>query len=358
MKNLIKRALVAEKRFIFIFAATMLVVNVMAENAIQNTFWGLKLGRSTQNEFQKVLYANDIEYQTDTAGVYVFQCNWEIEGVPVKHVVSHFLDDTLMMMIFVNACENKCDSLEKIIDKNVEKRYGLLQCGDSSAFIKMFSQGLVSFDAEQWSRIDDETSFMYAKSDSGYFLVYLAEKFIWNKIAQSYIQSAKATDPDYAEENKVTGVAGVKFGDGREYVRKVIYDKAQKLLDSDSHSLKYYKVKVGGLTYDFATFYFAPGKGLVSVNLQSSFFSWRKEEAIMAYENVVSQYKHKYTNFKVIKDEPEQKASACGAYIEGYNSLPILITFHKGLSRGGDIMYYVQVDYYHSRTDGMYDDEI
>ena len=165
-------------------------------------------------------------------------------------------------------------------------------------------------------------------------------------------------DPNYAEENKVYGVAGVKFGDSRETVRKVISSKANQLLESDSHSLNFYKVKIGGTTYDYATFYFTQGKGLVSVNLQSCFYSWREEEAKMTYENVVSQYKRKYTNFEVVKDKSDEKAAICGAYIDGYEYKPIIITLTRSLSRGGDIMYYVQIDYYFDRKAGMYDDEI
>ena len=45
-------------------------------------------------------------------------------------------------------------------------------------------------------------------------------------------------------------------------------------------------------------------------------------------------------------------------YIDGYDYLPILISFQKSLSKGGDIMYYVQVDYYTHRKDNLYDDEI
>ena len=36
----------------------------------------------------------------------------------------------------------------------------------------------------------------------------------------------------------------------------------------------------------------------------------------------------------------------------------ILISFLKSLSKGCDIMYYVQVDYYTHRKDNFYDDEI
>ena len=78
----------------------------------------------------------------------------------------------------------------------------------------------------------------------------------------------------------------------------------------------------------------------------------------MAFEGVKSQYERRYTNFKVIKDEYEEKLAICGAYIDGYDYPPIVISFEKSLSKGGDIMYYVIVSYYGMRTDNIYDDEI
>lgn len=347
------------KRIFIIFIAAMMALGGMAKTTIQNTFMGIKLGKASQEEVQRVLASQGFELQTDTGGFYMYHGNCQVEGVPVNKLVTRFLDDTLTMMVFGNACENSCDSLKRIIDTNVENKYGFLQSGDSSTFIKMLVLGSdIPLDAKFWSRMDEETSFMYTNSDSGYVFIYLAENFMWHRLAKSFNEVLKESSPDYAEENKVTGVAGVKFGDEKNRVRQVISAKAQKLLESDAHSLDYYKVKIGGTTYDYATFFFADGKGLVSVNLQSKFYSWSEEEARMAYENVISQYRRKYTNFKVIKDEPNEKASSCGAFIDGYDYLPILITFHKSLSRGGDIMYYIQVDYYYSRRDSLYDDEI
>ena len=141
-------------------------------------------------------------------------------------------------------------------------------------------------------------------------------------------------------------------------VKRVIAPKSEKLTDSDSHTLTYYKTKIGGSTYDFATFYFMQGKGLVSVNLQNAFYSWKKEEAEMAYEGIISQFKRRYSNFQVRQDERDEKMCTCGAYIDGYDYPPIIITFQKSLSKGGDIMYYVMVSYYEMRKANLYDDEI
>jgi hypothetical protein len=78
----------------------------------------------------------------------------------------------------------------------------------------------------------------------------------------------------------------------------------------------------------------------------------------MKFESVKGQYERKYTNLTLLADDEDLKGYQCGAYIDGYDYLPILISFQKSLSKGGDIMYYVQVDYYNHRTDNLYDDEI
>ena len=343
------------KRLFLLFSTVLIATSAIAETVIQNTFIGLKLGKASKTEVLNMLSLKGFELQSDTGDTYVYNGNWQIEGVPVNRVVASFLEDTLSMIAFGHkSCMNNCDSLELIIETNIESKYGMLQSGDSSFFLTFYALKLDSLYKKQWSRMDDKTTFLYAKSDSGYITCYLAERYIWNKL----LQTLNSLSSDYAEENKVTGVAGVKFGDSKESVRRVILAKAQQLLESDAHSLNYYKVKIGGMTYDYATFYFTPNEGLIAVNMQCSFYSWRKEEALMAYENVISQYRRKYTNFKVVKDEFDEKSSVCGAFTDGYEYLPIYITFQKSLSKGGDMMYYVQVDYYLNRISNLYDDEI
>lgn len=344
------------KRLLLIFIMASIAVGMIAKNAIQDTFMGLKLGKSSQVEVQNVLSSQGFELQTDTGGFYLYHGNWQIEGVPVENVITRFLEDTLMMMVFAHACDYKCDSLIHTIDANVEEKYGLLQSGDSSVFIKLFSLGMVALDMEQWSRMDEETSFMYAKSDSEYVFVYLAENFIWNRLFKSVSDIAKESTPDYAEENKVVGVAGVKFGDSRESVRSTILTKSEDIIESDSHHITFSKVKVGGLIYTYANFYFIEGKGLVSVNLAKAFSSWQEEEAKMFYKSVIAQYERKYTNFK---ENDAGDYAFCGAYTTDYtNLLPIVIYRKKSLSRGGDIKYYVEVSYFIERLSGLYDDEI
>jgi len=345
------------KKLFFILAAVLMAANMWAANTIQDTFMGLKLGQASQREVRDVLSSKGFELLADSGGVLAYRGNWKVEGVPVNNVVANFYDGTLAMIVVAKNCEDKCDSLQQILETNLDKKYGSLQSGDSSICLSIFSTGVVYPDMKRWTKMDKSTAFMYAKSDTAFILLYVAEKFVVDQFTE-VLNAASKTSPDYAEENKVTGVAGVKFGDEKESVRKVITAKAQEFIASDAHSLNFYKVKIGGITYDYVTFYFAAGKGLVSVNMQRAFHSWQQEEARMAYENTINQFSHKYSNLKVLQDDPDEKLSTCGAFIDGYDYKPIIITLQKSLSKGGDIMYYVQVDYYYSRRENLYDDEI
>lgn len=348
------------KRLFFILAAVMMAVSVMANVTIPQNFNGVRLGMSSSKEVDKILTANgllfDAENSDSTNYVYLGDCRHE--DMDFKGLAVRFYMDTLIMISYVGKCDSACLDYGKPFLERIHSKYDSLEKADSSVYYASITSGYDSLGYNRWGRTDGNVIVFTLSADSICSCFYYAEGRMNEIMRNALFNLFIRLDPDFAEENKVTGVAGVKFGDSKNDVRGVIFNKAQKLLESDSHSLNYYKVTIGGMTYDYATFYFAADKGLVSVNLQSSFYSWCKEEAKMAYENVIAQYKRKYSNFKVIQDEPDEKASTCGAFIDGYDYKPIIITFKKALSRGGDIMYYVQVDYYHARKAGMYDDEI
>lgn len=348
------------KRLFLIFAVAVVTIGAVAETSIPQNIFGIRLGKSTQKEVEQILTAKGLEFSKENSDstnfVYVGDCMHE--DMEFNYLVTRYIDGTLTFVGFYGKCDSACTDYGKSFIQKIHSKYDRLQIADSSLYYSILTAEADSMGLAKWGRKDDNSLVVTMDNDSTCICIYFAESHIRSYFANALFEIMKASDPDFAEENKVTGVAGVKFGDSRENVRKVVSAKAQQLLESDAHSLNYYKVKIGGVTYDYATFYFTAGKGLVSVNLQSSFYSWREEEAKMAYESVVSQFSRKYTNFKVLKDEPDEKASSCGAFIDGYDYKPILITFQKALSRGGEIMYYIQVDYYHARKAGMYDDEI
>lgn len=161
-----------------------------------------------------------------------------------------------------------------------------------------------------------------------------------------------------AEKNKVYGVAGVKFGDSKQSVKSVILSKSKGINSEDSHCITFHDTSIGGRVYDYANFFFTEEKGLVSVRLECGFDDGYKEEALMRLDKIKEQYSRKYGNLNQFRDEEELKAYECGAFIEGYDYRPIVIVFERSLSVGGEIRYYVLVDYYNQNRVGLYDDEI
>lgn len=163
---------------------------------------------------------------------------------------------------------------------------------------------------------------------------------------------------NYAEKNKVYGVAGVKFGDSKQSVKNVILTKSKGISSEDSHCITFYDVSVGGRIYDYAKFYFTEERGLVSVDLQCGFDEPYREEALERFDNVKSQFARKYGNLNLFVDKEDYKAYECGAFIDGYRYLPIVISFQRSLSVAGEFRYYIQVQYYKQNIVGLYDDEI
>ncbi|MCI7576043.1 MAG: hypothetical protein ACI3Z5_07445 [Paludibacteraceae bacterium] len=349
------------KRFYALCGAILFTVCTFADSSIPTNINGVRLGVSSRKEVDKAFSEYGLKFSTETSDttnfVYIGDCRHE--EMDFDAIVTRYCMDTLVFLGFYGKCDSACTDYAKPFIQRMHAKYDNLQYPDSSMFYLMMTADADTLGFNKWGRTDEKSLVITMHNDTACVCIYFAESRLTEITTNTLLHILLTeSNPNYAEENKVYGVAGVKFGDSRETVRNVISAKADKLLESDSHALNYYKVKIGGITYDYVTFYFTQGKGLISVNLQSSFYSWRNEEAKMFYENVISQYSRKYSNFKVITDEQNEKFAACGAFIDGYDYMPILITLTKSLSRGGDIMYYVQVDYYTDRKEGMYDDEI
>jgi hypothetical protein len=349
------------KRISLIAIAMFAISTMVAEVTIQTEFDGIVLGKSSRSEVGKFLTSKGLILSVEQSEVGEYGCNDVYEGVYLHDemnfdcVITSFVDDTIISVCFKGFCDSACVEFGKPFIENVHSKYDNLESADSSLLVLSATNDAEGF--KTWSRKDDESIVLTMQSDSACFCAYYAESKIFEMSMKLAFDKTKHLLPDYAEENKVYGVAGVKFGDSKTSVKSVIYSKSSRLVEEDAHSMLFTDVKIGGVTYDYARFYFSSNQ-LISVNLQSAFYSWRKEEALMMFEGIKDQYGRKYSNLKELKDEEDLKGYNCGAYIDGYDYMPILISFQKSLSKGGDIMYYVLVDYYHHRTDNLYDDEI
>ncbi len=350
------------KKLLSVVVALFTISTMVANVTIQTNFDGIVLGYSTSKEVDEILLSKGLQLSTeevDSLPPDVHEATYLGEYIHEEMcfdgVVARYMSDTVTQLSFVGKCDSACIDYAKSFIEKVHSKYDDLESADSTLFVMMATHG--AEELSKWSRKDEESIILTMHNDSVCMCSYIANKRLFEIGVNLAFEKVKQTSPDYAEENKVYGVGGVKFGDSKAYVKSVILSKSERILSEDAHSVTFGDTKIGGVTYDYTTFYFSANQ-LVSVNLQDAFYSWRKEEALMQFENVKSQYGRKYTNMTLLKDEDDLKAYICGAYIDGYDYLPIIISFQKALSKGGDIMYYVQVDYYIYRKDNLYDDEI
>lgn len=383
------------KRYYFFVVVMFSALSVFAETSISRTFLGCTLGKSTSKEVKSTLTSRGFSLDFDTildARILVYDfkgLSYNHEGAEFHSFSTFCVNDTLLMVYMQDSCRVDSPNFSRVVLRNLNNKYGdfnavshtqlfnalvrkidaedvSTQSSDAlDAWLDDRQRNWIDSAIEMWSRTDGHTMVGTFSSDRSCACWYINCRYVNEDAYRSLLFAEKGTIvgafdnmPDYAEANKVYGVAGVKFGDDRETVRRAIAQRSDRLLDSDSHSLTFYDVQVGGMNYDFATFYFVRGKGLVSVYLEKPFDVWKKEEAIMMYETIFAQYRRKYSNFKVMLDDMDHKFCVCGAYVDGYRNSPIFISYDKSLSKGGDIKYYVSVSYYGARKSNLYDDEI
>lgn len=350
------------KRMFFIAIALFTISTMVANITIPTKFDGIVLGYSTSKEVNEILLSKGLQLSTEEVDstfseihIVTYQGEYIHEEMSFDGVVARYMNDTVTQLNFVGYCDSACVDYAKSFIEKVHSKYDALESADNTWYVIGATRDAEGYTT--WSRKDEESIVLTMHNDSVCACMYIAEKRLFDIGLHLALEKVKQTSPDYAEENKVYGVGGVKFGDSKAYVKSVMYSKSDRLLEEDAHSVLYSDVKIGGVTYDFARFYFSSDQ-LISVNLQSAFYSWRKEEALMKFESIKDQYGRKYSNLTELKDEEDLKIYQCGAFIDGYDYMPILISFQKSLSKGGDIMYYVQVEYYIHRTVNLYDDEI
>lgn len=175
-----------------------------------------------------------------------------------------------------------------------------------------------------------------------------------SRIADAFIQvHSGRTGPNYDEKNKVTSIAGVKFGETR--IKTIdAFKQRGTFLESEGKLSYFSDVNFGGSTYNLVTLHFNydPKRNdmtFSAAKFEKNFYEWRREEAEMTYASIVSTFQDKYTNCTVLKDEVGGKCMVCGMLQDDYAEgkiPPIMISLELGVSRGGDKYYYVTVTYF------------
>lgn len=290
-----------------------------------------------------------------------------IEGFRMNTMYVEGINDTVFAITFFGDCMN-CDdekSIDQFIAKVTEKYTDLLN-NDS---VYMVSENYrVDFNDLLWNTIlskHDAKHNIYIGRDSTRL------EFRIENARLSGIRGARDVDamnksinklynPHYDEVNRVKSVAGCEFGDSRKNVMDKFRPRAVDLISEDAQSATYSDIRIGGQYFKLGNLYFINGK-FVSCKFQTNFNTWRKDEAIATYKSLCSTYDNKYTNAVHANDDNENMRSYYGMVQSDYKDAkipPIIITMEKGVSRGGDMYYFVTVSYFELRLLHLYDDEI
>ena len=348
------------KKVFILVVVTLYTLTCFAEERIQDTFLGCKLGVSTKAEVEKALPSQGLSFESTDSVLYYYNGTYMHEDITFRKIIVQYIEDTLATIVLADSCEQYLDVSQSLISK-LNGKYGQMTDALDSDVKQFFFKNFQIEDKDIWARTDDETAVVSAAANNKVLCIYMASGFLKRQAQRTASQLMKLLFelPFYNEDYQVHGVAGVKFGEDIATVKKAIGKKYGKYSPiQDTNKLTYTDITIGGTHYNFAVFYFKEDRGLVSVDMQSYFKTWQKDEAMMALDGIKSQYQNKYPNLITLKEDPDDVMYVCGSFLPDYKLPPISISLEKSLSRGGDIFYYVRVRYYESRLEHLYDDEI
>ena len=347
---------------ILVFTTLLVGLSLTANAKIQDTYVGITIGKTTYWD----LFGQSPKSED---GVFTWSVNssrekivywgkYLVDDIYMHSLVVEMLNDTVYKLTFDDACFNIDNSAfyTKWLTKE-QDRYAQYARTDTSQLDKIIPD-------EEKHYIQKSDGFLEVSasaSEYGARLVFLIPEMQKRAIEKEVEEIFKGFGKTSNPADIVTGVAGVKFGDNEETVRKVIYRRSSTFLSDEDHCLTYLNTSLGGTTFDYSHFYFRAGKGLVAVSMYKAYPTYKKREAEQVYENITALYKDKYSNMLVVRNDADDKLSVCGEpsdKITDQTTPPIWISLQKSVSKGGDFLYYVKVDYYISNISHLYDDDI
>lgn len=358
------------KRFLFILVAVGLAVGAWAEEkSINPTACGITVGQTTKTgktlaEWGDILKdyrpMNLIASSEDQR---VLMGDFPVEGFHMSLLNMELVDDTVYQLSFYERSPYAdCWDLYKDLAFKLRDKYAHFE--DVVEPIEHETDSAVSF-----FKTDGKTEINFSADPHSISLsltsVHLQDIKTKRVVEEIYAILNEKTGPNYDESNKVTKIAGVRFGETRNNVINAFKQRGTFLKNEDK--LTYFiDVNFGGTTYSIATFFFQYDTRrydnvLAAAKFEKNFSEWRRDEAVMMYENVVSSFQRKYSNSMVVRDEKDSKAMVCGMLEDDYMNggmPPIIVSLELGLSRGGDKYYYVTVTYFEQKMSHAAADDI
>lgn len=345
---------------ILLLAATTLAFGA---EKICTTYAHATLGETTRGELMTYYFKNG-DYKTSlltsSESSQTYHGDFVVDSLHFHTFVAEFYNDTVYRITFFESSLNS-DNTQLYADflRREKIKYKDLTAVDTSSFIQAIPEEERHI-VWRTDGVSEVTVF-----DRGYEVSFEVHNKRLSSLAFYKSMENILNTPNNDPKNKVTGVAGLQFGDTKVKIENKLYGKWQKIV-VDEHSTMYNDVSVGGCLYNNFVLYYKYDETqktqvLVSANLQKRFRTWQDKEAKEFYEMVCNIYKNKYSNFNVVKNEDEYKLAVCGMYTQDYKNgeyPPIFITYEKSLSKGGDWYYFIVVNYFGMNVDNLYDDEI
>lgn len=353
------------KRQLTLLICVLLALPIFAASVIQRDFLGCSLGNTTRAEYiQNMLKIGGQLVEYNEAGV-SFDGDFEILGHHMSICSAIFMNDTLMTIAFFDSIS---DPIKVSNFKNtIKAQYaGVKKSGTDDFVVNMTIDTIMNqlnLAPEQiWSKVDDKSAIILLEGRHNIGVMYLDSWRLLGEVISS--MSKKLSDlagPDFDEANAVNSVAGITFGAAKADVLPQLIRKFGSPLEENEHEIKFSNAVIGGIQYNIVIFSFAYNNAtkrqeFISASFQRSFNSWEDDVARASFTNVVSTYARKYTNENKKRDNYNDKLYLYGKIDNGY--YPISISLQKSVSRGGEMRWYVVVDYFLHKTAHLYDDEI
>lgn len=348
----------------------MMTASVMAEvKSINPTACGITVGQTTKtgktfDQWLDILKdyrpMNPIVTNADKE---VYIGDFIVEGFHMPVMDMEFIDDTVYNLSFYERSPYAdCWDSYKDLAYSLRDKYAHFE--DVVEPIPFDNDSMVVF-----YKTDGTTRISFVAGPKNISITITNTHFydIWlNRLAGEMASTLSSkTGPHYDEKNKVTSIAGVRFGDTKTNTITAFKQRGT-FLQNEGKLTHFSNVNFGGSTFKMATFLFQYDSRrkddvLAAAKFESNFYEWRKEEALMTYEAVVSRFQEKYTNCTVLEDNDDSKIMVCGMLDDDYEEgkfPPIVVTFELGVSRGGDKFYYVTVSYFGRRMSSAASDDI
>lgn len=355
------------KHVFFTIVGLLLSLSILAQKPIKRDFPIGTLGVATRTEVVQNMLANGASIVNYSDSIIVFEGNFPTAECNMNACLVAFIDGKLFSIALSDTIGIQHPENFANLEKGVKADYGQTGKDGMEDFmvgmmiLQMKAQADSTVNVDIWSRVDDKTIFFLSKGEHTFGIIYIDRDAMISRFASTMAETKGGVGSDYDESNAVKSVAGINFGGAKTDVRAQLLRKFGSPINENEHEITFSNVVVGDQNYDIAIFSFAYNKEtkrqeFVSANFQRSFYSWEDDVACATFDAVASMYARKYTNENKKKDDPKEKFYVYGMLEDDY--FPIGISLEKSVSRGGDMRWYVVVNYFAYKRANLYDDEI